>query len=216
MNLPNKKRKLESFSEAKKDKEKIFKLVNYNEDQPAELKVNEDADIDNIFQDILKLINITKIVKGKIFEYKNEDTISHFVNNILELIVYLIKTKYKEKTKSLYIKNEYKIKGNNSSGKVEFVVLNRKIILYIIETKYSNLDEGRTQNMIELLSGYQQNNNNKAIYGTVTNGLLWEFTKYNKKFYKTNQYIMDIENNNIRSIRKICNIIYNIIINTLK
>ncbi|CAO3642046.1 unnamed protein product [Cunninghamella echinulata] len=81
--------------------------------------------------------------------------------------------------------NEYKrqeeelIDGEDVKGPIEFVIVQGKFILIVIEAKKQDWDQGRAQILMQLYNAYIKNNKlgaskNHVVYGIVTTGYTWE------------------------------------------
>lgn len=158
-------------------------LFSKDEDIP-EKDVTEEV-YDDVSKNLIKLTKALGIVdEGN--EHKRHD----FINTI----IYNIVAEYYDK--KVKILREEQVDGEDVKGPVEFIIVNEKFILIIIEAKKQDWDQGRAQNLMQLYNAYVENikkgaPKNHVVYGIVTTGYTWEFiwckgNNDNKKDIKSN------------------------------
>lgn len=114
-------------------------------------------------------------------ESGNETKKSDFVQPILSALVAYHK---RILHMNIILKREGRINSSHAVGEVEFVVKQGSKILIVVEAKKDDWDQGRAQNMLELISAHSVNvkENGKdprhTVYGAVTTGVIWEIFSY--------------------------------------
>lgn len=90
------------------------------------------------------------------------------------------------KARKISLKKEYVIKGEFVGGPVEYVVLDGKKILFVVEAEKDDWNQGRAQLLMEMYEAYHKNLRDNAtsinfkLHGALCNGETWEFISYSK------------------------------------
>ncbi|ORY01415.1 hypothetical protein K493DRAFT_298419 [Basidiobolus meristosporus CBS 931.73] len=108
-----------------------------------------DVDEDTLNHIVKSLINLTK-AKG-VVDDKGETTQGDFVLTILYNIVALY---YDKEVK---LEQEFNLIGDAVKGTVEFVIVNKKQFVIIVEAKQEGWNQGQAQNLMQLYNAYMQN-----------------------------------------------------------
>ena len=128
---------------------------------------------DDLQDDIAKqLIRVTKAI-GHV-DWGSEARRQEFVSPIILSLI----SEYSDSGIKMDIQGT--VKGEEVSGKVEYVTVKGVIILFIIEAKASDFDQGRAQNLFQVYNAYKSNltkgmPKDHTVYGCVTTGYDWEF-----------------------------------------
>lgn len=137
---------------------------------------DENMPMKEIDNRVIELISELLIIYTKAYgnvdqgnEYKRQE----FVSVIISIIV----SQYHDK--NVKIKREELIDGEDVKGPIEFVIVQGKFILIVIEAKKQDWDQSRAQILMQLYNAYIKNNKlgvskNHVVYGIVTTGYTWE------------------------------------------
>jgi hypothetical protein len=118
-----------------------------------------------------QLIKLTK-VEGPA-NSGNEQKRGDFVNRILVEIIDLYENS------KVKLRREKQIEGDIITGQVEFVIVDKKSVLVVVEAKKESWELGRAQNMMEIYTAYYNNinggyNDDHIVFGCITTGDEWE------------------------------------------
>jgi hypothetical protein len=134
-------------------------------------------------------------------ESKRNDFVSPILINVIDENI----------DKNIKLFKEEQIKGEFVGGPIEYVVKNDKKIIVIVESKASDTDQGRAQNLMQVYNAYILNLNNKApdshvVYGIITTGFIWEIISLTKEdnrlLWKHKQQFMPIETDTNKNIEE--------------
>ncbi|CAO3638912.1 unnamed protein product [Cunninghamella blakesleeana] len=143
------------------------KLFSKNED--ISMEDIDDKVVTKITENLIFLTNVLGIVSEG-----NEAKRRRFVDAIIMNVV----DTYRDKNVNILL--EELIEGEDVKGPVDYIMVNDKYILIVIEAKKDDFEQGRAQLLMQLYNAYIKNiengsPKNHTIYGIITTGELWEF-----------------------------------------
>ena len=152
---------------------------------------------DSIFQHVKLETKLILLVKEEITEVSamldirlgsgNESDKREFISRILQKVIV-----YYEFNETIRMKTEKYLEGDDTQGDVEYVLMaktsNDLPIVFLIEAKKDDFEQGRAQCYMELYTAAQMNTDesedyNFPLYGVVTTAEIWRFVKYDPKLY---------------------------------
>jgi len=179
----------EKFTDLFNNAKQIETIINNKTLDDFSDKINSTKD--KIYTRIVECIEVEDYPAGNIEPFK-EENITDLAGIIL--IATIADFRQLQNNSNIKLRREKKIVSidNVTGGEEEFVVVdvidicNEKIVL-IVEAKKSTIAEALKQCTLALKDAYDNNHDNKNIYGFITTGLLWQFVIYNGKQFNLSE-----------------------------
>lgn len=195
MNIDNKRKKKKSIisygSITQKDAElrlgiRLSRLVGESLDIEEMIKL-DDKNLSNlkdlIFNRLADALDSEGYPEASIEPFK-EIVVTDFIGEVLRPII--ANFKRNENNQNIMLTREKEIISidGQTSGNMEFIVIDTISVkkdryMLIIEAKRDALGKGLVQCLLSLKDAYENNNDNKCVYGFVTTGIDWQLIKYN-------------------------------------